>query len=115
MGYAPSSGRAQVDLAWIGCSVSDELRAGVSWNGWADNHGLGSTGDARDRSDVVDEIEIEPLVKRRIACVRKTNQKQRVAIRGSIHDGLGSDVGAATRSVLDDERLAGPLRKPLTN
>src|SRR5262249_19346002 len=84
-------------------------------NGWADNHGLGSTGDARDRSDIADEIEVELLVKRRITRVWKTNQEKRVAIRGRIHDGLSGDVGTCTRPVLDDELLACPLRKPLTD
>lgn len=42
-------------------------------------------------------------------------QQQRVAIGRRIDDGLGGDVGAATRPVLDDEGLAGPLRKPLTH
>jgi hypothetical protein len=74
MGYAPSSSRAHVDLAWIGFSVSYELRDRFSRNGWNDHHDLGTTGNARDRRNVADEIEIELLVKRRITRVRKTNQ-----------------------------------------
>jgi hypothetical protein len=64
MGYAPGSGRGHVDLAWIGFGVSDELGDRFSRNGWNDHHDLGTAGDARDRRDVADEIEIELLVKR---------------------------------------------------
>src|SRR5262245_11976308 len=110
VGYAPSSSRAHVDLAWIGFSVSYEFRDRFSRDGWNDHHDLATTGYARDRRDVANEIEIELLVKRRITRVRKTNQEKRVAIRGRIHDGLGGDVGTRTGPVLDDELLAGPLR-----
>src|SRR5262249_4659733 len=92
-----------------------ELRDRFSRNGWNDHHDLGTAGNARDRRNVADEIEIELLVKRRIARVRKTNQEKRVAIRGRIHDGLGGDVGTRTGPVLDDELLAGWLRSPLTH
>ena len=87
-------------------SVSYELRDRFGRNGWNDHHDLGATGNARNRSDIADEIEVELLVKRRITRVRKTNQEKRVAIRGRIHDGLGGDVGTCTRPVLDDELLA---------
>jgi len=36
-----------------------------------------------------------------------------VAIRRRSHDRLGADIAAGTRSVLDDERLAKPLRQRL--
>src|SRR5262245_60827925 len=110
MGYAPSSSRAHVYLAWIGFGVSYELRDRFSRNGWNDNHDLGTTGNACDRRDVANEIEIELLEKRRITRVRKTNQEKRVAIRGRIHDGRGGDVGHRAGPVLDDELVAGPLR-----
>src|SRR5215475_4640509 len=110
MGHAPSSSGAHVELAWIGSSVSYELWDRFGRNGWNDHHDLGTTGSARDRRNVADEIEIELLVKRRITRVRKTNQEKRVAISGRIHDGLGGDVGTRTGPVLDDELLAGPLR-----
>src|SRR5437867_11905958 len=103
MGYAPSSSGAHVELAWIGFSVSYELRDRFSRNGWNDHHKLGTTGNAGDRRDVADEIEIELFVERRISRVRKTNQEKRVAIRGRIHDGLGGDVGTRDGRVPDDE------------
>ena len=41
--------------------------------------------------------------------------EERVAIRGRTHDGLGGDIAACARPVLDKEWLAEPLRKPLTH
>ena len=75
----------------------------------------GHADDARDRRDVADEIEIEFLVERRVDCVRRADQEQCIAVRGRAHDRLGGDIAASTRPVLDDERLAEPLRQPLTD
>jgi hypothetical protein len=41
--------------------------------------------------------------------------EERVAIRGRTHDGLGGDIAACARPVLDKEWLAEPLREPLTH
>src|ERR1051326_8139685 len=43
------------------------------------------------------------------------DQKQRVAVGRRTDDGLGGELPLGARSVLDDERLAEPLRQPLTN
>src|SRR5262249_21332274 len=110
MGYAPSSSRAHVDLAWIGFSVSYELRDRFSRNGWNDHHDLGTTGNARDRRDVANEIEIELLVKQRITRVRRRGQEERMTIRLSAHDQLGCDVGASPWPIFDDEWLAETIR-----
>ena len=70
---------------------------------------------ARDRRDVADEIEIELVVERRVDRVRRSDQKERIAVRGRAHDRLGADIAAGTRPVVDDELLAEPLRQPLTD
>src|SRR6516225_5189089 len=75
---------------------------------------IGRPHDACDRRDVADEIEIELVVERRIDCVESTDQEQRVAVGRGTHDRLGGDVAAGSRTVVDDERLTEPLRKPLT-
>ena len=79
------------------------------------HHDVGAADDARDRRDVADEIEIELVVERRVDRVRRTDQEQRVAVRGRAHDRLGGDIAAGARPVLDDELLAEPLRQPLTH
>src|SRR5262249_51660572 len=42
------------------------------------------------------------------------DQEERVAIRRRAHNRLGCDVAAGSQTVVDDERLTEPLRKPLT-
>ena len=76
---------------------------------------LGTRHDARDRRDVADEIEVELFIERRVDCIRRADQEQRIAVRGRAHDRLGGDIAASARPVLDDERLAEPLRQPLTD
>ena len=73
----------------------------------------GYADDARDRRDVADEIEIELVVERRVDRVRRRGQEERVAVGRRVHDGLGADIAAGARPVLDDELLAEPLRQPL--
>src|SRR5262249_15154099 len=60
-----------------------------------------------------DEIVIELVVEGRVDRVRRGRPEQRVAVRRRAHDPLGADIAAGTRPVLDDERLAEPLREPL--
>jgi hypothetical protein len=58
----------------------------------------------------VDEIEIEPLVERRVHRVRQAGKQERVAVAGCPHDGFGADIAAGARSVLDHDGLPQPLR-----
>jgi hypothetical protein len=58
-------------------------------------------------------IEAEMLVERSVGGHRAGDQKQRVAVGGRAHDRLDANIGAAARSVLDDERLPQMVRKPL--
>src|SRR5215470_4884251 len=70
---------------------------------------------ARDRCDIAEEVEAEFVVEGSIDRVRGTDCEERIAVGWGAHDRFGRDVGAAARPVLDDERLAEPLRKPLTD
>jgi hypothetical protein len=60
--------------------------------------------------DVANEIEIEPVVERRVNCVPRTNQEKSIPIRWRAHDGFGGDVATGTRAVLDNKGLTEPLR-----
>ena len=104
-----------VDLARIGLGIGDELGNRLGRNRWIDHHDVGEAEDASDRRDVADKIEIELVVERRVDRVRRTDQKERIAIRRRAHDRLGADIAAGARPVLDNELLAEPLRQPLTH
>jgi hypothetical protein len=71
--------------------------------------------DACNGRDVADEIEVEFLIKGCVNRVTRSDNKQRVAVRGRAHDRLGADIGVGPRPVLNDEWLAQPLREPLTD
>src|SRR5262249_13935406 len=70
---------------------------------------------ARDRRSVLDEIEIELIVKHVGDPVSGNDQKQRMAVGGRTRHYLGGDLPLRARSILDDEWLAETLRQPLTN
>jgi len=115
VGRRPTAGRCHVDLARICLGIGDEL-----WNRFGRNrrmyrHDVWVANDASDGRDVADEIEIELVVERRVDRVGRSDQEERVSVGGRAHYGLGADVAAAARPVLDDEWLAEPLREPLTD
>jgi hypothetical protein len=112
---ASGAGRRHVDLARIGLGVGNELGNRIGRNRWMNHHNAGSSHEARNRSDVADKIEIQLIVKCHVDRVRHTEQQERIAIWRRAHDGLGADVAAAARPVLDDERLAKSLRELLTD
>ena len=70
-------------------------------------------GDDRDRRDVADEIEAQPLVERRVNRVRRCGEEQGVAVRRRPYERLGRDVGAGSGAGLDQKLLAEPLGEPL--
>jgi hypothetical protein len=70
--------------------------------------------DARDRRDILDKIVVELFVERRVDHIIGADSEQRVAIGGRTHDGLGSDIAAGARPVLNDELLTELLGEPLT-
>src|SRR5262245_15084479 len=70
---------------------------------------------ASDWRDIADEIVVELVVECRIDRVETTDQQKRVAVCGRAHDGLGADIAAATRPVVDNKLLSEPLRQPLSD
>ena len=115
MDRAADAGRRHIDLAGIGLGIGDELGTRLGRKRRIDHHDERRTGDACDRRDVADEIEIEIVVERRIDGVRRRGHKKRVAVRRRPHDRLGGEICAGARPVLDDELLAEPLRQPLAD
>ena len=47
-----------------------------------------------DRRDVANEVEIEFLVERRVDCIGRADQQERVAVGRRAHDRLGRDIAA---------------------
>src|SRR4051812_25974098 len=79
------------------------------------NHDGRLAANARNWSDVADEIEIELVVERRIDGIRRIGEQKGIAIRSRTHDCLGADVAASTGPILNDELLTEPLRQPLSD
>jgi hypothetical protein len=61
-----------------------------------------SAHDAGDWRDVTDEIEIELFVERGVDGIRCTNHQERITVSRGTNDSLGAQIGACTRSILDD-------------
>ena len=77
------------------------------------HHDVGKANDAGDRLHLLHEIEGQLVVKRGVDRVRRRDQQQRVAVRRGAQHGLGGDIGAAARPVLDHEGLPELFRQPL--
>jgi hypothetical protein len=107
--------RSVADLAGVGLHIADELRNGLRRERWIYLHDKGVADDARDRCDVVDEVETELVVESGVDRVRRRHEEQRVTVRGRAHDGFGGDIGGCPGPVFDDELLAEPLGQPLTD
>src|SRR5262249_51716501 len=112
MAGASDAGRSQIDLARVRLGIGSELGNCFGRNGWIYHHHYGLAGDACNRRDVAEEIEVEPLVKCRVDRARRACQEKRVAVRWGTHDRFGADISAATRAVFYDELLAEPPREP---
>jgi hypothetical protein len=54
-------------------------------------------------------------IERRVDCVCRDNDKERVAVRRRFHHDFRADIAGGARSVFNDELLAKSLRQPLTN
>jgi len=89
--------------------VADELGNGPGRQLGINRHDERNAFDAGDRSDIPHQIEIEIGVERRAYRGWRANEKKRVPVGARMSDGIGSDVGAGARPVLDDELLAEPL------
>src|SRR5262245_9125897 len=64
--------------------------------------------------NVADEVVVEFFVEGRIDHVCEGDQKKRVAVWRCSHDGFGPYVATGPRPILNYERLAEPLRQPLS-
>src|SRR5215204_7829473 len=78
-------------------------------------HDLGLPRDARDRRDVAGEIEAESLIERRIGCVGRADEEERIAVWRCPDDRFRCDIAAASWPVLNDKGLAKALRQPLAD
>jgi hypothetical protein len=70
--------------------------------------------DARDRCNVVDEIEFKVVVKCRVPRVNRRELEERVAGWRRTHDSFGADVATCAGPV-NDEWLTEVFRQPLTD
>src|SRR5450759_3261544 len=109
------AGRRHVELAGLGLGIVYELGDCLGRNRRIYLHDKGHADDACNRRDVTEKNEIELFVERRVDCVPRIDQEERIAIRGRIHDHLGADITASARAVLNDKWLAEPLRQPLAH
>ena len=76
---------------------------------------MGQADDASARRDITDKIVIELFVKRRVDRGGTADHEERIAVRRGAYDGLSTDIATASRTVLNEELLAEPLRQPLTD
>src|SRR5262249_3778086 len=113
--HASVAARHIVELAGIGFGIGDELRNGLGRNRWMYHQEAGFAANTRYRHNVVGEIEGQLLVERGADRVRGAHEEEGVAVRGSVHDGLGGDDAARTRPVFDDELLTESFREPLAH
>ena len=110
MGRGAHAGGTHLDLARSGLSIGDEFGNCFCRDCRIDRHDEGGEVNAGDRRNVTDEIESEVVVNRRIDRVRGSNLEQRIAVRSCGRDDFSADIAACARSVVDDDRLAKPLR-----
>jgi hypothetical protein len=115
MAHRTDAGRCHRDFARIGFGEVYQLGNAFGRDRRAPQQDLRLTGHACDGSDVAKKCEFEFAVERRVDRARGADHQERVAIRRGIHDGLGGDIGACTRPVFNDERLAEPLLEPLSD
>src|SRR6516165_2991456 len=114
MRRGPVAGRRHIDFAGIGLGIGDELGDRLDRHRGMHLYGKRVTSNARDRHDVADEIEIELVVEGGVDRVHSNASEKRIAVGGRTYNGLGGDIAGGTRSVLDDELLAEPLRQPFS-
>lgn len=100
---------SHVDLARISLRVGDKLSHRLCWYRWIDHHDIRRTADSADRRSIADELVIELFIEGCIDSVWGTDEQECMAVRSCTDNGLGSDIPASTRSILDDEWLAKPF------
>ena len=62
MGRGAETGRRHADLARIGLGKGDKLGNGLSWKRWVHHHHVRRAGDACNRRNIADEIEVKLFV-----------------------------------------------------
>src|SRR5262249_29220289 len=101
MGRCSGSSRRIIDFSRASLGIGDELRTRLSRDRWIYRHGKWCADNASDWRDIADEIVVE-LVGECSSDRVATDQQKRVAVCGRAHDGLGADIAAATRPVVDN-------------
>jgi hypothetical protein len=115
MGRCSGSSRRIIDFARASLGIGDELGNRLSRDRWIYRHDKWCADNASDWRDIADEIVVELVVECCIDRVQTTDQEKRVAVCGRAHGGLGADIAAATRPVVDNKLLSEPLRQPLSD
>ena len=115
MGRASDARRRHVEFTGIGPGVGDELWNCIGRHRWVHHQDVGEPDNARDRRDVAGEMETQLVEQRRVDRVEETDHEQHVAVRRCVHDRLGGNIASRAWLVLNDKRLAKPLREPLTH
>jgi hypothetical protein len=105
--------RSHVDLARIGLGIGDEFGNRRRRKGGIDHHYVRHVHDRGDRRDVTNEDVTEPLIKRLVNGIIRPDREQGVTVRRCTHDSLSANGASSARPVLDDERLAEPVRQPV--
>jgi len=95
-----------IDPARIGLGVGDELGDCPRRNRGVDLHDEGDADDGSDGRDIVDEIEAEIFIKRRIDRIARRDLQERVSVRRRSQSRLGADIARSASAVLDDELVA---------
>src|SRR5215470_6888307 len=106
MGRCSGSSRRIIDFARASLGICDELGNRLGRDRWNYHHGKWCADNASDWRDIADEIVVELVVECCIDRVQTTDQPKRVAVCERAHGGLGADIAAATRSVVDNKLLS---------
>jgi hypothetical protein len=105
-------GRRKIELARVGLGERDQLGHRARRDRRIDHQDIGLRPDQADRREVGLGVEIDLLVERRVGGEDGVVAgEQRVAVGRRVGHGLGRDVAAGARPVVDDDRLPQDLLK----
>src|SRR6516164_3469336 len=108
------AGRRHVDVGGMGFGIGDEFGDRLDRYRGIYLYEKRLAVNARDRGYVVDQIETELVVEGGVDRVHRSDHKQRISVRGRVHDRLGGDIAGRARPILDDKLLTETLRQPLS-
>src|SRR5262245_4940424 len=103
------AGRRHCDLAWIGLRAGDQLSDRRGRDRWVRLQYQRIPGKSGNWRDIAAEIETKLFIQRSIDRVCRSDEEERVAVRGSPHDRLRGDISTGARLVFDDDRLTEPV------